>query len=287
MSLIKKIAALFGLELKRIHANPDLSLYDSIPTVELKNSPFLNIGAGMFSHPYWTNIDKKSKWYKDYANQSFIEHDLFSTDTIKLNDGSAYAAYCSHTIEHIDDLSVQRLLNEIFRLLKPGGVVRIVTPDIQLQYRAYRDNDRHYFFWINSYSREKDYQRAGLTQPLNQASIDQIFLEDFASYASTLPVKGASQRISDEELRQLFASRSFEDALDYCTSLCPIELQKDNPQNHINWFHEKKLHSMLAKAGFNNIYRSAYGQSYCAPMRDLNFFDKTLPKVSLYMEARK
>jgi hypothetical protein len=44
---------------------------------------------------------------------------------------------------------------------------------------------------------------------------------------------------------------------------------------------------MLSKAGFNKIYLSGYGQSYCHVLRDVMFFDNTNPKIALYIEAIK
>ncbi len=286
-ALLKKIIGKFGLELRRTNPKPLLNLYNAYTPSEIEEKRFYNLGAGSFSHPYWTNIDKKSEWYKGYAKVPFIEYDLFSLQPLPIAAKSASIIYCSHTLEHVNDASVKHLLSEAYKALKPGGYLRIITPNIELQYRAYVENDRDYFFWIDSYSAPDDVQRSGLKIGLDKASTAQIFLEDFASYASELPVKGSEKRISDDELKKLFETKTFEEALNHCTALCSIDLQKQSPQNHINWFSERKLRRMLQEAGFQKIYQSAYGQSHCSPLRDINFFDTTLPKVSLYMEAVK
>jgi hypothetical protein len=44
---------------------------------------------------------------------------------------------------------------------------------------------------------------------------------------------------------------------------------------------------MLRESGFTEIYRSGYGQSFSPVMRDVDLFDNTHPKISLYMEAIK
>jgi SAM-dependent methyltransferase len=51
-------------------------------------------------------------------------------------DGSAQAAYCSHVLEHLPRDDVTAALRNTFRLLRPGGVFRLVVPD--LQWRAAR-----------------------------------------------------------------------------------------------------------------------------------------------------
>ena len=45
-------------------------------------------------------------------------------------DGCACAVYCSHVLEHIDRESVMIALKNTYRILKPGGVFRLVVPDL-------------------------------------------------------------------------------------------------------------------------------------------------------------
>lgn len=44
---------------------------------------------------------------------------------------------------------------------------------------------------------------------------------------------------------------------------------------------------MLEIAWFKKIFKSGWGQSFSPLMRDTFLFDKTHPKISLYMEAVK
>ncbi len=52
---------------------------------------------------------------------------------------SAYAAVCysSHVLEHLDRPGARRLLAECFRILKSGGVIRVVVPDLEQLAREY------------------------------------------------------------------------------------------------------------------------------------------------------
>lgn len=290
-TVIKKIFRLAGLQIERAAAKPEqVNIYRAIYGDDsVNNKRFYNIGAGAFSHSCWTNVDFISDWYKSNNKKTLggINYDLFLLQPVPVESNTAEIIYTSHTIEHVNNAAVQNLFNEAYRMLKPGGFLRIVTPDTELEYRAWQQNDRSYFYWIDWYSSPEDVKRLKMRKPLNQETTAQIFLENFASQASLIPLKGSPKRIDDEQLSRLFKTMSFEQALDYCTSLCDIEIQKQNPGAHINWFTEKKLREMLQKAGFKTIYRSAYGQSFCSVMRDLNFFDTTIPKVSLYVEAVK
>ena len=65
----------------------------------------------------------------------FLPHDLrkgipFETDSVDV-------VYHSHVLEHIDRPAVPGFFAEIRRVLKPGGVHRIVVPDLELAVRDY------------------------------------------------------------------------------------------------------------------------------------------------------
>lgn len=255
----------------------------------IENRLFLNIGAGSFFHPAWTNVDYYSDWYKsnDEKTKSGINYDLFSLKPIPVEGNTIEMMYSSHTVEHITDAAAQNLFNESYRILKRGGVVRITAPDINLHYNAYRRNDKDFFYWKDWYVRPEDYKRVMLNTALTETSIEQLFLQRFASATTTIHADGVETRISDDELRKLFNEKSFEDALNSCTSLCTIEKQKQYPGNHMNWWNHEKAEKMLKIAGFKRIVRSGYGQSEFAVLRNIHFFDNTHPKVSFYIEAIK
>jgi predicted SAM-dependent methyltransferase len=45
--------------------------------------------------------------------------------------------YTEHCLEHISFASCQQTINELFRICKPGGVVRIIVPDAELYIDLY------------------------------------------------------------------------------------------------------------------------------------------------------
>lgn len=281
----------FGLEIRKIDKDIfNLDIYQKYYSEEsLLSKNFYNVGAGNFYHPYWTNIDFFSDWYK--ANDEFtsegIHYDLFSLIPIPLEDGIGEIVYSSHTIEHIKNEHAEFLFKEAYRILKDKGIIRLTCPDIDLHYQAYKMNDFDFFFWRKWYSKEKAYKRIFLNQPLDKASIEQLFLQRFASAATTLHADGLSERISDEELRKIFSEMKYEDALDYCCNKCPVEIQKKYPGNHTNWWNREKLIIMLKNIGFKEIRISGYGQSQSPMLRNTRLFDSTHPKLSLYIEAKK
>ena len=51
--------------------------------------------------------------------------------------GSVDAIYSCHMIEHLDRYEARRFLAECRRVLKPGGVIRIVVPDLRVTVNDY------------------------------------------------------------------------------------------------------------------------------------------------------
>jgi SAM-dependent methyltransferase len=56
---------------------------------------------------------------------------------IPFSSGSVDAVYHSHMLEHLDRDIAEAFLTEVKRVLKPGGIHRIVVPDFERQCREY------------------------------------------------------------------------------------------------------------------------------------------------------
>lgn len=281
----------FGLQIQKSEKDIfKLDLYKSIfPPESIYSKRFYNVGAGSFFHPCWTNIDYMSDWYEsnNTLTRKGIHYDLFSLEPIPVDDGTAEIVYSSHTIEHIKDEHAQFFFNEAFRILKLDGIFRITCPDIDLHYAAMMKNDLDFYYWRNWYRNESDYKRIMLNRPLDNASIEQLFLQRFATASSILHADGIKETINDLELRRIFKELTYEEALNYCCNKCPIDIQKKYPGNHTNWWNRNKVIRLLKEAGFENVSVSGYGQSQTPVLRNTNLFDSTHPKISLYIEAKK
>ena len=285
--LICKLVNQLGFDIvrRRPKENADFSLYDNFPRESLQKRNFFNIGAGSFQHPYWTNVDYATNYYREIQHSPIINYNLMELKPLPIESNVAELVYSSHTIEHVSDEAILNLLKESYRILKSGGGIRLTTDDAALNFKAYKRKDIKFYYWIDWHSQPGTWEK-NFKIPLSSASIHQVFLNIFASQLCEINMDDSpSKKYSDPEIIEIFSKYSFVDALDYFTKQC--KFNPDHPGNHINWWTDDKLISFLHKAGFSETYRSGYGQSLFPPLWNTNFFDNTHPKISLYIEAIK
>jgi SAM-dependent methyltransferase len=283
LRIARKALRRLGIEVHRIPREQP-TLYRVYPTESLIGRRFYNIGAGNFYHPYWTNVDYATEHYREEQTAPFLSFDLMSLRSLPIADNSAELVYTSHTVEHISDAAAQNLFDNAHRILKRGGFFRLATPDFDLEYSAFRRGDRELFFWTEWYSAPGTWEQL-YTMPLDQAPIEQLFLEHFATQLTELSKAPSHRKYSSEEIAAAFGNGSGERVVaDFCRQ---CQWSAEFPGSHINWWNYAKAERMLRQAGFKNIYRSAYGQSSAPPMRNTALFDNTHPKISLYVEAER
>jgi SAM-dependent methyltransferase len=88
-----------------------------------------NLGCGARHHGDWINID----FHGD--SRTVLPWDL--REGLPFPDRSCDAVYSSHAIEHFTRAGARRFLGECLRVLRPGGVLRIVAPDLEGVTRTY------------------------------------------------------------------------------------------------------------------------------------------------------
>ena len=117
---------------------------------EAKNRQF-NIGAGIWEHPFWTNLDLPAQSEAFAAIQAPCIHiDLVKDKELPIPADSVDNFYCSHVVEHLPETAVQNILLNTYRCLRKGGCVRIVTgPCADLDWQALRRGDINWWFWMN------------------------------------------------------------------------------------------------------------------------------------------
>ncbi len=90
---------------------------------------FLNVGCGSSYHIDWVNIDYNS-------NSPYVQaHDI--RKGLPFADETFDAVYSSHVLEHLSPDEGKQLLRDMKRVLKTGGIVRVIVPDFETIARMY------------------------------------------------------------------------------------------------------------------------------------------------------
>jgi SAM-dependent methyltransferase len=115
----------------------------------------LNLACGDQAHPEWTNVEfwphcvryraplvgrlvRRLDASKAHLNGRGVPVRFTDLrDGIPYPDGSFDVVYHSNFLEHLGRRDAEQLLRECRRVLRPGGILRVVVPDLEVQARAY------------------------------------------------------------------------------------------------------------------------------------------------------
>lgn len=129
----------------------------------------LHIGTGKYHIDSWLNIDIYPGRVPDESFPSGQKQKQFGLDVkwgLPFRDASTSYVFSSHILEHFYyPKEALFLLSEIYRVLEPGGVVRLVVPDIEQCIMAYVNNDREFYssrsgtwtWWSKRHTRLDDF----------------------------------------------------------------------------------------------------------------------------------
>ena len=93
---------------------------DKLPNLP-DNKKNIHLGCGTINHPDFINVDLR--WYKH------IHYHKDISDLKVFKENFADLIYVCHCLEHISHTKINDTLKEWFRVLKPGGILRISVPD--------------------------------------------------------------------------------------------------------------------------------------------------------------
>lgn len=123
-AFLKKSAGLQRLNdwlkstLKRRSSQPRIAAY-----LASANEPRLHLGCGANVLEDWLNTDRFS------SDPRAVYVDV--TRPFPLPDGIFHFVLAEHIIEHVSLHDARKMLAECFRVLRPGGVLRVGTPDLE------------------------------------------------------------------------------------------------------------------------------------------------------------
>ncbi|MBT3652136.1 MAG: methyltransferase domain-containing protein [Euryarchaeota archaeon] len=121
------------MEFKDLQESENIYLYaGDLPEVNRENVPFIGL-----------TLKPESEWW----NEFHIKHDV--TGAIDLPDNSVDIFQSEDVFEHIDYDQLKSAINEIYRVLKPGGLFRLSMPDYRcdlLHERSKKDKHGNIIF---------------------------------------------------------------------------------------------------------------------------------------------
>jgi predicted SAM-dependent methyltransferase len=85
--------------------------------------PYLNLGCGSHFNLRWVNVDFLK------TGDDVIAHNLLKG--VPFDDNSFEVVYHSHVLEHFQKNDAPKFIAECYRVLKPGGTIRIAVPDLE------------------------------------------------------------------------------------------------------------------------------------------------------------
>ena len=254
----------------------------------MSKSKKVNLGCGNVYINHWYNYD--------YVGSKYVNvHDL--SKSIPLSDNSMEFTYSSHIIEHFSKEDGKKFLCEQYRILKPGGIIRIVFPDL---FTLCKNYVHKYSLYNSSNESKSDYQWAvielidQLTRCKTGGEMRKfLFKSDLSDFVKGRlggqgkfynPICSSYFQSFNKVLKFLFNPLSY-----------LLQLHKDprhNGEGH-KWMYDfHSMYKLLQNIGFQNIKEFSYDSSYCEDWINHNLdalSDLTGPRKpdSIFIEAIK
>ncbi len=132
--IIKKNKAIYSL------ANLSKKSYDIIawrlnrPKAPINDGIYLHLGCGDINHPKMINVDLRPGDHIHYLS-NVEKLPMFPANYADL-------IYVSHCLEHISYQTLDNVLKEWHRVLKPKGILRVSVPNFDTMIAMYNNNDQ-------------------------------------------------------------------------------------------------------------------------------------------------
>ncbi|PLY03574.1 MAG: hypothetical protein C0623_00730 [Desulfuromonas sp.] len=112
-----------------------------------RGEALINLGSGGAVVPGFVNID--------FFGTAGVDYSADLRFPLKIPSNTACGIFSEHTLEHLTYTETENLLRECYRIIVPGGGIRIVVPDLSIFMQKYIDNDLEWFrHWEQLYFKD-------------------------------------------------------------------------------------------------------------------------------------
>ena len=156
----------------------------------------IHIGPGINWNKYVleNNITDRKTIDVDPNRGDYVCNFNTTFKALPFEDNSIEGIYASHIFEHVSIYVIPTLFRECYRVLKPGGFLRVITPNPVLSMKKYLENDKDFTLFQRTKKRHPHY------------TLFECLREDFISPTGQPELLGrqlAHQNAWDSETMQL------------------------------------------------------------------------------------
>ena len=95
------------------------------------------VNADFFQYKFLRKFLKKKVFHDVDIHNSFVDWELDLRFNLNCKDNHFDGIFLEHVLEHLNIIDAINLLKEVNRILKPGGIVRIVVPSLKIYSEYY------------------------------------------------------------------------------------------------------------------------------------------------------
>lgn len=228
---------------------------------------FLNLGGGNFHQSGWLNVDYpfEKRAYKQKRENIDIVHNFMEMKPLPFEDNSIEIVYTEHCIEHLLYAAVKYLFADVYRILVPGGVLRISCPDADILYNMYKSSK---------------IKNLGFSHKLAGSSKEVELVDALCTPVSNL--------IDQVQVKKIFNDCPVkEDFFSKIESYLPeIKAGDQIPGHHLSWWNFTRLNSVLNDLNYRKVKLRGQRESKLKQLRDRHI-DKTASIFSVRVECAK
>ena len=202
-------------------------------------------------------------------NDSDIVFNLNTASDLPIGDNTFDIVYSSHTLEHIREEHLEGVVRNVHRVLKPGGLFRVIVPDFLKSVNELRRSNLRFFEEVNN--EVGTGKGSNIVDRFSRFNIS--YIKGGVAMGPKLDKSDVSvvMRGGPEDIRRLMLAR--------------IPVGADY-YGHVNIIEKTYLIQLLSKCMFRNVKELGFGESSSPICRNSDMFNNR-PNCSIYVECMK